>query len=81
MSDSRTATISADRLRRRPARDYELPAPGTDRWTPRRKAAVVAAVNDGALTVDEACTRYRMSLEEFSAWDRALHNFGFIGRG
>lgn len=81
MSDSRTASISAELGRRRPVRDHDLPAPEIDRWTPRRKAAVVAAVNVGVLTVDEACNRYRMSLEEFSAWDRALHNFGIIGRG
>lgn len=53
---------------------------GTTGPEARRKAAVVAAVNRGILSVDEACARYGMSLEEYSAWDRALHNFGLIDR-
>ena len=35
-----------------------LPPPTTTRWVVRRKAEVVAAVNGGLLTVDEACERY-----------------------
>ena len=47
-----------------------LPPPSTTRWVVRRKAEVVAAVNGGLLTVDEACERYRLSLEEFVSWQR-----------
>jgi hypothetical protein len=36
-----------------------LPAPSTSRWVVRRKAEVVAAVNGGLLSVDEACERGR----------------------
>jgi hypothetical protein len=55
-----------------------LPLP-TERWTARRKAEVVAAVNGGLLTVDEACERYRMSLEELASWMRAEERVGMPG--
>jgi hypothetical protein len=49
-----------------------LPSANTTRWVVRRKAEVVAAVAGGLLTVDEACTRYSLSLEEFTSWQRAV---------
>jgi hypothetical protein len=49
-----------------------LPPPGTSRWVVRRKAEVVSAVSGGLLTVDEACERYGLSLEEFASWQRAV---------
>lgn len=55
-----------------------LPAP-TERWTCRRKAEVVAAVNGGLLTIDEACGRYRMSVEELASWMRAEERMGMPG--
>ena len=42
-----------------------LPPRDTTRWVVRRKAEVVAAVNGGLLSVDEACARYNLTLEEF----------------
>jgi transposase-like protein len=57
----------------------ELPLPDTRRWVARRKAAVVAAVSSGMLTVEEACRRYRMSEEEFFAWQRAFEKDGILG--
>jgi len=36
----------------------ELPPPNTKRWVVRRKAAVVAAVRAGVITLEEACRRY-----------------------
>jgi Protein of unknown function (DUF1153) len=56
-----------------------LPAPGTTRWVVRRKAEVVAAVAGGLLTVDEACARYTLSLEEFAGWQRAVDRSGMPG--
>jgi hypothetical protein len=56
-----------------------LPPADTDRWVVRRKAEVVAAVNGGLLTVDEACDRYRLSLEEFASWQRAVDRSGMRG--
>jgi transposase-like protein len=46
-----------------------LPA-NAERWFPRRKAQVVAAVHAGALTVAQACRRYDLSPEEFREWER-----------
>ena len=45
----------------------------------RRKAAVVAAVSSGMVTLEEACRRYQMSEEEFFAWQRAFETFGLLG--
>jgi transposase-like protein len=57
----------------------ELPPPNTRRWVPRRKAAVVAAVSSGMITIGEACGRYHMSEEELFAWQRAFEDFGIRG--
>jgi len=57
----------------------DLPPAGTARWVVRRKAEVVAAVDGGLLTLDDACRRYNLSLEEFMVWDDALHRFGVAG--
>ena len=56
-----------------------LPATNTPRWTPRRKAEVVAAVAGGLLSFDEACERYSLSIEEFTSWQRAVHRSGMPG--
>ena len=56
-----------------------LPPPGTTRWVVRRKAEVVAAVSGGLLTVDEVCTRYDLSVEEFASWQRAVDRSGMPG--
>ena len=39
----------------------DLPPATTRRWVIRRKAEVVAAVEGGLLTLEEACTRYRLT--------------------
>lgn len=56
-----------------------LPPVGTTRWVVRRKAEVVAAVAGGLLSVDEACARYNLSLEEFTSWQRAIDRSGMPG--
>ncbi len=56
-----------------------LPSVGTTRWVVRRKAEVVAAVAGGLLTVDEACDRYSISLEEFTGWQRSVDRSGMPG--
>ena len=56
-----------------------LPAPSTTRWVVRRKAEVVAAVSGGLLSVDEACQRYSLTLEEFAGWQRAIDRAGMPG--
>src|SRR6266852_5521702 len=57
----------------------ELPSPDTKRWVVRRKAIVVHAVRDGAISLQEACRRYRLSVEEFLAWQRAIDRYGIPG--
>jgi len=57
----------------------ELPAPDVIRWTPRRKAEVVLAINGGILTAEEACRRYRVSAEELSSWRRSYRGEGVKG--
>lgn len=57
----------------------DLPAPDTDRWIARRKAEVVAAVNGGMLSIQDACERYQLSLEEFASWQRAALRAGIPG--
>ncbi len=56
-----------------------LPPANTERWVARRKAQVVAAVQAGILTVDEAVARYRLSVEEFTGWQRGLYRHGLRG--
>ena len=54
----------------------DLPPPGTGRWVIRRKAEVVAAVRGGLLSLDEACARYGLSVEEFLAWQMSIDRGG-----
>ncbi len=56
-----------------------LPPPQTTRWVVRRKAEVVAAVSGGMLSVDEACARYSLTVEEFASWQRAIDRSGMRG--
>jgi len=57
----------------------KLPSPQTRRWVMRRKAQVVTAVNKGILTLNEACSRYHLSEEEFNSWATLLDNHGMHG--
>jgi hypothetical protein len=57
----------------------DLPPPTTKRWVIRRKAEVVAAVRGGLLTLEDACKRYTLTVEEFLAWQRAIERFGMPG--
>ncbi|MEQ8934916.1 MAG: DUF1153 domain-containing protein [Amphiplicatus sp.] len=57
----------------------DLPPPNTKRWVIRRKAEVVAAVRGGLLTLEEACERYTLTLEEFLGWQKAIDQYGMPG--
>ena len=57
----------------------DLPPKTTKRWVIRRKAEVVAAVRGGLLTLDEACTRYTLTVEEFLGWQKAIDQHGLPG--
>lgn len=57
----------------------DLPPANTRRWVIRRKAEVVAAVRSGLLSLEDACERYQLSVEEFLAWQRMIENHGILG--
>ena len=57
----------------------DLPPPSTKRWVIRRKAEVVAAVRAGLLSLEEACARYTLSVEEFLSWQRLVDSHGLPG--
>lgn len=56
-----------------------LPSPSNSRWTIRRKAEVVAAVEGGMLPLTEACERYIIELEELTSWQRSVDRSGMLG--
>ena len=58
--------------------DY-LPSPNTKRWVIRRKAEVVAGVRSGLISLEEACERYTLSIEEFLSWQRVIDSHGVRG--
>ena len=57
----------------------DLPSPDTERWVIRRKAIVVAAVRGGLLSLEEACERYKLTVEEFLAWQTSIDHHGLAG--
>src|SRR5579862_8888668 len=61
------------------ARFAELPPANTKRWVIRRKAEVVAAVRSGTISLEDACSRYKLSIEEFLTWQRLIDSHGLAG--
>ena len=57
----------------------DLPPSNLKRWVTGRKAEVVAAVRAGLFGLDEACTRYGITIEEFLSWQRLLDEHGLHG--
>jgi len=57
----------------------DLPAPGTKRWVIRRKAEVIAAVRGGLLSLEEACSRYMLTVDEFLSWQSSIDQHGLPG--
>ncbi len=57
----------------------DLPPSNTKRWVIRRKAEVVAAVRGGLLSLEDACKKYTLSVEEFLSWQRAIDKDGLLG--
>ena len=49
------------------------------RWVGRKKAIVVAAVRGGLLTIEEACARYALTMEEYLSWQAAVDRHGLKG--
>ncbi len=57
----------------------DLPPAGNHRWVIRRKAEVVAAVRGGLLSLEEACERYVLTVEEYLSWQRSIDRHGLAG--
>ena len=57
----------------------DLPGPNESRWVIRRKAEVVAAVRGGLLSLEEACSRYSITMDEFLSWQSSIDRHGFRG--
>jgi hypothetical protein len=57
----------------------DLPPLNTKRWVARRKAAIVNAVRSGEMNIEDACRYYKLSTEEFAAWERAIEAHGVAG--
>jgi len=59
--------------------ETSLPPPDTKRWVTRRKAEIVAAVRNGVISLDDACARYHISIEEFLSWQTLIERHGLAG--
>jgi hypothetical protein len=57
----------------------DLPPPSTNRGVIRRKAEVVAAVRGGLLSLEEACSRYTLTVDEFLSWQMSIEQHGLAG--
>jgi hypothetical protein len=57
----------------------DLPPSNTKRWVIRRKAEVVAAVRGGLLSLEEACTKYTLTVDEFLNWQYSIDRHGLAG--
>ncbi len=57
----------------------DLPDINTRRWVSRRKALVVAAVRGGLLSLEDACSRYRLTMDEFLNWQKSIDCHGLAG--
>lgn len=63
----------------RPMTLADLPPINTKRWVIRRKAEVVAGVRSGLITLEDACKRYSLSIDEFLSWQRLMESHGVRG--
>jgi hypothetical protein len=85
MSDSNMSAATMDRPKSFVGPDgkvltiNDLPPPETQRWVAHRKAEVVAAVRAGLLSLEDACSRYNLSTEEFLGWEAAIEKHGLGG--
>ena len=64
--------------KRVPGQVPELPRLG-QRWTVRRKAAVIQAVRGGWVPIEEISEMCKISVDEFKAWERDMDRHGIHG--
>jgi transposase-like protein len=51
----------------------------TARYTAKRKAAIIAKVANGEITLEEVCERHNITSEEFEGWCKSLDRSGQQG--
>ena len=54
----------------------DLPPPTTKRWVASRKATVVKVVRFGLISLEEACSLYDLTQDEYSSWQTAVARHG-----
>ena len=59
--------------------EVTLPPTNTVRWVASRKIMVLAAIDAGSLSIEEACLMYRLSIEEIASWSRLTELHGSDG--
>ncbi len=59
--------------------EAELPPASIKRWGVRQKAMVVKAVQIGVISLDEACRRYKLLVDEFLTWQKLVSSHGIKG--
>ena len=79
LNDDAASAASVSGTATRPMMETDLPPPDTKRWVMRRKAEVVAGVRSGLISLEEACRRYTLSVEEFLSWQRLIDSHGMRG--
>jgi Protein of unknown function (DUF1153) len=65
--------------RSRQCAEMSLPPSDTVRWVASRKTMVLAAIDAGSLSIEEACLMYRLSIEEIASWSRLTELHGRDG--
>ncbi|QDC09685.1 DUF1153 domain-containing protein [Oceanicola sp. D3] len=54
----------------------DLPPSDTRRWVASRKAAVVRAVQNGLISLEDCMETYGISEEEYGSWSHAVEQHG-----
>ena len=54
----------------------DLPPPTTKRWVASRKAVVVKAVRFGLISLEEVCSLYDLTQDEYCSWQTAVARYG-----
>ena len=57
----------------------DLPPMNINRWVVHRKAEVVSAVRGGLLSINTACERYNLSIDELFSWYTQFMHHGLAG--
>ncbi len=58
----------------------DLPATDTERWVMSRKVEIVEAVHSGLITMEDACWRYALTIDEFHSWEIAVERLDGAGQ-